>query len=106
MEDPEANGHVFNVGTGVATDVMTVAKTLCEKYGIDVPITVSGNYRLGDIRHNYADISLAREILGFEPRWSFADGIEKFCKWVDKQEIQEDNYENSIEEMKNKGLYK
>lgn len=106
LEVPEANGHVFNVGTGVATDVLTVANTLCEKYGIRVPITVSGNYRLGDIRHNYADISLARNILGFEPKWSFSDGIAQFCTWVDKQEIQEDKYEASIEEMKSKGLYK
>lgn len=106
LEVPEANGHVFNVGTGIATDVMTVANTLCEKYGIKVPITVSGNYRLGDIRHNFADISLARNILGFEPKWSFADGIAQFCKWVDKQEVQEDKYEASIEEMKSKGLYK
>lgn len=106
LEIPEANGHVFNVGTGVATDVLTVAKTLCEKYGIDVPITVSGNYRLGDIRHNYADISLARTILGFKPKWDFCDGIAQFCKWVDGQKVQEDNYEASIEEMKNKGLYK
>lgn len=106
LEVPEANGHVFNVGTGIATDVLSVANTLCEKYGIKVPITVSGNYRLGDIRHNFADISLARNILGFEPKWSFADGIAQFCKWVDKQEIQEDKYEASIEEMKSKGLYK
>lgn len=106
LEVPEANGHVFNVGTGVATDVLTVANTLCEKYGIQVPITVSGNYRLGDIRHNYADISLARNILGFKPKWTFSDGIAQFCKWVDLQEVQEDRYEASIEEMKSKGLYK
>lgn len=106
LEVPEANGHVFNVGTGVATDVLTVAKTLCKEYGIEVPITVSGNYRLGDIRHNYADITLARTILGFSPKWNFYDGIAQFCKWVDKQDIQEDKYDVSIEEMKQKGLYK
>ena len=106
LEVPEANGHAFNVGTGVATDVLTVAKTLCEEYGIDVPIKVSGNYRLGDIRHNYADITLAKEILGFEPKWSFKDGIAEFCKWVNQQVMQEDKYEASIEEMKKKGLYK
>lgn len=106
LEVPEANGHVFNVGTGVATDVLTVANTLCEKYGIEVPITVSGNYRLGDIRHNFADITSARQILGFEPKWSFSDGIEQFTKWVNQQEIQEDKYDASIEEMKKKGLYK
>lgn len=106
LETPEANGQVFNVGTGVATDVLTVAKTLCEKYGIHVPISVSGNYRLGDIRHNYADITLAQQILGFKPKWNFSDGIEQFTKWVNQQEIMEDKYEASIEEMKRKGLYK
>ena len=106
MEVPKANGHVFNVGTGIATDVLTVAKTLCDKYGINVPITVSGNYRLGDIRHNFADITAARQILGFEPKWSFSDGIEQFTNWVNQQEVNEDNYETSIEEMKKKGLYK
>lgn len=106
LEVKEAKGHVFNVGTGVATDVMTVAKTLAAKYGIEVPITVSGDYRVGDIRHNYADISLAKEILGFRPKWSFDKGIEQFCKWVNEQEVQEDKYEASIAEMKSKGLYK
>lgn len=106
MEVPEANGHVFNIGTGIATDVQTVAQTLCDKYNIHVPIIVSGNYRLGDIRHNYADISLARKILGFSPKWSFSDGISQFTKWVNKQEVCEDKYDTSIQEMKNKGLFK
>lgn len=106
IEKEEANGHVFNVGTGVVTDVLTVANTLIEKYGIKVPICISGNYRLGDIRHNFADITAARTILGFEPKWSFKDGIGKFAEWVNEQEIQEDRYESSIEEMKQKGLYK
>ena len=106
IEKEEANGHVFNVGTGVPTDVLTVANTLIEKYGIQVPVKVSGNYRLGDIRHNYADITAARTILGFEPKWSFSDGIGEFVKWVNKQKIQEDKYEISIAEMKLKGLYK
>jgi len=106
MEVPEADGHVFNIGTGVATDVLTVANTLCEKYGIKVPITISGNYRLGDIRHNFADITAAKEILGFSPKWTFSEGIAKFTQWVDQQDIQEDNYQASIDEMKEKGLYK
>ena len=106
IEKEEANGHVFNVGTGVATDVLTVARTLIEKYGIQVPVRVSGNYRLGDIRHNYADITAARTLLGFEPKWSFSDGIGEFVKWVNAQEVQEDRYEASIAEMKRKGLYK
>ena len=106
LEVSRAKGHVFNIGTGVATDVVTVAKTLCDKYGIEVPIKISCNYRLGDIRHNFADISLARNILGFEPKYSFDQGIAKFCEWVNTQEIHEDNYQSSIDEMKTKGLYK
>lgn len=100
------SGHAFNVGTGVATDVLTVANTLKKYYSIEVPISISGNYRLGDIRHNYADISKAQKLLGFELKWSFDKGIEQFCKWVDSQPIQADKYDSSIEEMKQKGLYK
>ena len=106
LEKDSANGESFNVGTGVATGVMTVARTLIENYGIEVPLTISGNYRLGDIRHNFADISKARRLLGFEPRWSFDAGIEQFTRWVNGQSVQEDRYEASIEEMKRKGLYK
>ncbi len=103
---PGISGHAFNIGTGVATDVLTVANTLKKYYGIDVPIIISGNYRLGDIRHNYADITKARALLGFEPKWTFDAGIEQFCQWVNSQPIQEDKYEKSIEEMKQKKLYK
>lgn len=103
---PGVSGHAFNIGTGVATDVLTVANTLIKHYGINVPVTVSGNYRLGDIRHNFADISLAKNLLGYEPKWSFDRGIEQFTRWVNGQPVQEDNYEKSIEEMKEKGLYK
>ena len=100
LENASADGEAFNVGTGVATDVMTVARTLIDKYGTEVPLTVSGNYRLGDIRHNFADISKARRLLGFSPRWSFDAGIERFARWVDGQQVQADRYEDSIEEMK------
>ena len=103
---PGISGHAFNVGTGVATDVLTVANTLKQFYGIEVPISISGNYRLGDIRHNYADISKSTKLLGFEPQWSFDKGIEQFCKWVNGQPIQADRYDSSIEEMRLKGLYK
>ena len=103
---PGISGEAFNIGTGIVIDVLTVAKTLCKHYGVDVPITVSGNYRLGDIRHNYADISKARKLLNFEPKWSWNQGIAAFCNWVDTQNIHTDLYEDSIVEMKSKGLYK
>ena len=106
IEKETANNQVFNVGTGVATDVITVAKELSNNYGIQVPITISGNYRLGDIRHNYADISKARQLLGFDPKISFKEGLKQFTDWVNTQEVEEDKYQQSIDEMKAKGLYK
>ena len=106
IEKETANNQVFNVGTGVATDVITVATELSNNYGIQVPITISGNYRLGDIRHNYADITKAKQLLGFEPKVSFKEGLKQFTDWVNTQEVEEDKYQQSIDEMKAKGLYK
>lgn len=106
IEKDEANGNIFNVGTGVATDVLTVAKSLISAYEIDVPVTITGKFRLGDIRHNYADLTKISSLLGFEPKVFFADGIKKFSSWVLEQEIQEDRLTKSLEEMKMKGLLK
>ena len=106
IEKETANNQVFNVGTGVATDVITVATELSNNYNIQVPITISGNYRLGDIRHNYADITKARQLLGFDPKISFKEGLKQFTDWVNTQEVEEDKYQQSIDEMKAKGLYK
>ncbi len=106
MTVPGISGNAFNIGTGVAIDVLTVANTLKKYYDIDVPINISGNYRLGDIRNNYADISKAQNLLGFKPKWSFDAGIEQFCLWVKNQPVQQDKYESSIKEMKQKKLYK
>ena len=106
LEKEEANNQVFNVGTGVATNVLTVANELVKNYGIDVSINVSGNYRLGDIRHNYADLTKINRLLGFSPKVSFEVGSKNFAEWVNTQEVQEDKYQKSIDEMKAKGLYK
>lgn len=106
IEKEEANGEIFNVGTGRAIDVLTIANTLVKKFGIDVPCIVNGNYRIGDIRHNYADITKLKTIFGFSPSKDFEEGIGQFIDWVNSQSIQNDNYEKSIKEMERKGLYK
>jgi dTDP-L-rhamnose 4-epimerase len=106
IESDRASGLAFNIGTGIPTDVNSIAKTLIQEFQISVPVRISGNFRLGDIRHNFADITLAREILGFEPKWSLKSGISEFVKWVKSQDKQEDNYEISIKIMKEKGLFK
>ena len=106
IEKEQANNEIFNVGTGVATDVLTVAKTLINAYNIDVPVKVTGKFRLGDIRHNYAEMSKIEDLLGFKPKIFFKEGIQKFTKWVLSQGIEEDNLEASLVQMKKKGLLK
>ncbi len=106
IEKEEANGQVFNVGTGIPTTVLEVAEGLISLYGKDVPVKVSGNYRLGDIRHNYADMKKIEQLLGFRPSVSFADGLCQFTDWVKAQEVKASRYEESISEMKAKGLMK
>jgi len=106
LEKKEANHQVFNVGSGVATSVSEVANLLKSLYGSDVKISVSGKYRLGDIRHNYADLSKIRNTLGFSPKYDFQKGISEFVEWVKTQEIKEDKYDKSVEELKLKGLIK
>jgi len=106
IENDTIHNDVFNVGAGVATDVIAVAKTLLAKYNKDVPLTITGNYRLGDIRHNFADLTKIKTALGFTPTVSFEEGITKFAQWVITQTIAASKFENSIEEMKKKGLFK
>ncbi|AZO93483.1 NAD-dependent epimerase/dehydratase family protein [Halocella sp. SP3-1] len=106
IKSDKANFQSFNVGSGEKTDVLTVANTLKEKYRSNVNINVSGNYRLGDIRHNLGDLTKIRNLLGYEPEVKFTEGISNFVDWVEMQDVEDDNYETSIEEMKRKGLYK
>lgn len=106
IEKEAANGEVFNVGTGEAIDVLTVANTLIKSYKIDIPVTITGRFRLGDIRHNFADLTKINNLLGFKPKVFFNEGIQEFTKWVVKQEIQKDELSISLEEMKQKGLLK
>lgn len=106
LENDAANFNVFNVGSGIPIDVIRVAKTLAEHYENDSDIYTSGNYRLGDIRHNYADLKKINDFLGYQPKWNFEGGIHAFCSWVDQQEIQEDKYGDSINEMKARKLFR
>lgn len=99
IENDKANFQSFNVGSSEKIDVLTVANTLKKKYGANVNINVSGNYRLGDIRHNLGDLTKIKTLLGYEPKVKFTEGISNFVDWVEKQNVESDNYEKSIEEM-------
>ena len=87
-------------------DVITVAKKLKSNYEGESNISISGNFRLGDIRDNHADIFKIKKLLGYTPKVNFDKGINLFTDWVNEQEIKNDMFENSILEMKEKGLLK
>lgn len=106
LEQESANNKTFNVGSGEKTDVLTVANTLKAKYNATIKIEVTGNYRLGDIRHNLADLTLIKAQLGYEPKVNFKEGISRFVDWVEHQVVEPDNFEDSIKELKQKGLMK
>lgn len=101
-----ANNQVFNVGTGVSTAVKYIADKLFELYGKKNEIKITGRYRVGDIRHNYADIKKIKDMLGFLPKTSFDSGLAHFVSWVKQQQIKPDNFEKSIKELKTNGLLK
>jgi dTDP-L-rhamnose 4-epimerase len=102
----ETDAHVFGIGSGVPTRVIDVAKALAHSYTSDVPIRVTGAYRIGDIRHNYADTTRAAALLGFKAKTPFSVGITRFAAWAREQSMAADNYDNSIRELEARGLFK
>ena len=106
LEKEEANHQVFNVGSGEPTTVSQVANSLKSLYNSNTNISISGSFRLGDIRHNYADLNKIKNLLGFKVKFDFQTGISRFVDWAKTQEVKEDKYEKSLNELKNKGLIK
>lgn len=86
LETPEAGGRAFNVGSGISRSVLQIARAVAEALGReDLEPEVSGDYRKGDIRNCFADISLARAILGYKPQVSFAEGLREWAEWLQDQ---------------------
>jgi len=106
IENNDIFNDVFNVGTGKPIDVLTVGETLIRQYDSAVAAVVTGNFRLGDIRHNNAELTKIRESLGYEPTFPFEEGVLRFVLWVNKQEIKEDSLTKTFQEMKKRGLFK
>lgn len=106
LESEFSSYDAFNVGSGVAITVMQVAKALYKHYGKSIDIDVSGNYRLGDIRHNFASLNRIEKVIGFRPAWDFEQGVEAFVEWVRKQKVNSSRYTISLEEMRQLGLMK
>ena len=90
----------------IAAPAWILIYLLVELYNADVEVQVTGNYRLGDIRHNFADIKKIESLLSFTPQVDFKTGLKRFTDWVNEQQLQSSKYEDSINEMKAKGLLK
>lgn len=103
-QEEAAVGKAFNVGSGRAVTVREVAATLAGVLGTDVEAQVTGKYRVGDIRHCFSDISLAREVLGYEPRVTFEEGMQELVGWLQEQERPEDHVETHAAELAARGL--
>lgn len=105
--DPQRSGvDVVNVGSGRATTVMEVAQAIVKYFSSSSRIQVSGAFRKGDIRHNVADVTKARALLGFEARWGFEDGLRRFLDWAAGQESVKATYAESLAEMRSRGLFR
>ena len=104
--DDNLPGGIYNIGSGRATTVLEVFRLLAEKYDYTKAPHISGRFRSGDIRHNFADITKFSTLADWSPTVSFKDGIAQFCDWVKSQELPQDKYEQSLNELKEKGMIK
>ncbi|MCV2364705.1 NAD-dependent epimerase/dehydratase family protein [Paucibacter sp. DJ1R-11] len=96
--------HALNVGAGVPTTVMEMAQALGRLLKSSSSLQTSGDFRAGDIRHCYADLSKAREVLGFEPLVTTEQGLSRFCEWVQTQAVLEDRSAQAMAELTKLGL--
>jgi dTDP-L-rhamnose 4-epimerase len=104
LESQQASGDVFNIGSGRPMTVRDVAAKLAQvmgKQGLEPEIV--GKYRVGDIRHCFADISKARRVLGYEPQVTIEDGMAELAAWLEGQAAV-DRVSQAAAELAQRGL--
>jgi dTDP-L-rhamnose 4-epimerase len=86
---PSVPATPINIGSGSPVSIRSMAESVLALYGRSADDHhVSGNFRAGDVRHAVAEISLAQNLLGWQPRTSFAAGLQRFVEWAkDKQAV-------------------
>ncbi len=86
LETPAAAGEVFNVGSGQPCTVRDVAARLACVLGKEhLEPEIVGKYRVGDIRHCFADIGKAQRVLGFSPQVTLDEGMAELAAWLESQ---------------------
>ncbi|HEX2084482.1 MAG TPA: NAD-dependent epimerase/dehydratase family protein [Solirubrobacteraceae bacterium] len=104
LERSEADGKVLNVGSGRSVTVRDVAQRLAAVVGREhVEPQITGKYRVGDIRHCYADIELARTTIGYEPQVSLERGMQELAEWLEGRTA-DDRREDAERELSARGL--
>lgn len=104
MERDEAVGEVFNIGSGQSFTVRQVAEQMGRAMGKEhLEPQVTGEYRVGDIRHCFSDISRARRRLGYRPQVDFEEGLAELADWMARQSA-EDRVDQARDELSTRGL--
>jgi dTDP-L-rhamnose 4-epimerase len=92
LETPRAIGRVLNIGSGSPVTIREIAARLADSLGKEhIEFTITQEYRAGDIRHCFADIRLARELLGYEPAVTLKQGLSELAHWLSTQETGDSN---------------
>ena len=97
---------IYNVGSGSSTKIIDVVETLYKYFKKKKNYKINGKHRKGDIRHNFSDISKIKNDYKFSISVDFKQGINRYIDWVKNQDIVETNYENTLNELSQKGLLK
>jgi dTDP-L-rhamnose 4-epimerase len=104
ISSPSPVAGIINIGSGIGTSVIDVAQELMTALGIEVPLRVTGEYRIGDIRHNIADISRFCTLLPGGPQISLAEGLARFAAWVNTQPLPEDLLDSANNQLRERKL--
>jgi dTDP-L-rhamnose 4-epimerase len=104
LESPQAPGRAFNIGSGQAFSVREVAQRLARTLDRpEIEPQITHEYRVGDIRHCFADIRLARHLLDYEPQTGFEEGLADLAAWLEHQTA-EDHVLQARRELGTRGL--
>jgi dTDP-L-rhamnose 4-epimerase len=104
LESPQARDRVFNIGSGQAVTIVELAERMARALGKDhLQPHISGKYRMGDIRHCFADISLARSAIGYMPRITLEQGVLELADWLEGQ-VADDRLDSASAELAARGL--
>jgi dTDP-L-rhamnose 4-epimerase len=104
LERDELHCEVVNVGSGSSISVNDIARRLAMILGKErIEPEVTAEYRVGDIRHCFADIAKAREVLGFEPAVALEKGMTELAQWLEGQ-VADDHVEQARQELSSRGL--